>query len=607
MPKNHPFKFYAIIILLFSFIWSCKDEEPVPPDPPVIEEPVAPAYCSEIGTSISALVAEQIQDNMIIEVENQDTLINVIYDDGSSITICSDSLNTYAIDSMTSELTISFSDSNSFSEFIFLGTIELSSSVELNPSGYAPLTASLSVEAQREGYVSIRVIGQDGPYSDVIKTFGEISNAHTVPILGLYLDYENEVIMEFYSRHDLLLHTDTLMIETEDTDLGFPFIQIDVNDVESMAPGFQLISHLHLWPNTPFMIDPYGKIRYFLDWRGHPEITSLAYDVGMERLANGNYYFGNLALDEVYEVDVLGYVINIWPLPPGYDYHHNVYEKADGNLLMTSEKENSDHIDFGVTVEDRILEMDRNTGMIVKFWDMRNVLDETRNNFVDFQWDFEKDWLHLNAVVHDEMDNTIIFSGRHQSTICKVNYDDEIQWIISPRVDFGTNRNGVDLEAYYLTAVDANGDAYDEDVQNGSENIEEFEWPWYQHAVKILGPNRILCFDNGNNRNFGNAPSEYSRAVIYNIDPVNMTISQEWAYGRDRGTETRSHCCSDADYIEEYNHIIFSPGLNTNNWNGSGGRVVEVDYDTKDVIFEARINSEGITFHRTERLTIYPE
>jgi len=163
------------------------------------------------------------------------------------------------------------------------------------------------------------------------------------------------------------------------------------------------------------------------------------------------------------------------------------------------------------------------------------------------------------------------------------------------------------LEPFYLTAVDATGAPYGTNVQNGSENIEEFEWPWYQHAVKIIGENRILCFDNGNNRNFGNSPGNYSRAVIYNIDPDNMTISQEWAYGRDRGEEAFAVCCSDADYIAEYNRIIFSPGAWTDNGNGEGGRVIELDYNTQNVIFEARLNSGPITHHRTERLTIYPE
>lgn len=596
---------YLISILGLIILWTaCKDEEPiVPPDP--IVEPVAPQYCSNINLSLTQLSVQEQAGNLIVSVDNQDTLINIIYDSGNSITICSDSLITFDIDSTESALNILMADSSTYSGYYFNGNLDIELESILNPTSYAPLSAQLNIVSEIDGYVHLHIIGQDGPYSDVHKDYDEIQSVHQLQVLGLYFDYQNQIVVEYFSRNDLLLFMDTIIMEIEAFDMGLPDVYIDVNNVEAMAPGFQLISHLNTWPNMPFMIDPYGKVRFLFDWRSHPELSNLLFDVGMERLANGNYYFGDIATDEAYEVDVMGEVINSWPLPD-LEYHHNIFEKPDYNFLLTCESENSQHLEGGLTVEDRILEMDRGTGAAVKLWDVRYLLDETRTTFVDFSGNYFKDWAHLNAVIYDSNDNTIIFSARHQSTLCKVNYQDEVQWIISPRVDFGTNRQGQDLEPFYLTAVDPNGIPYGEDVQNGSENIEEFEWPWYQHAVKLIGPNRILCFDNGNNRNFSSSPNPYSRAVIYNIDPVDMTIQQEWTYGRELGSDTYSNCCSDADFLAEQNHIIFSPGKGTDNQNGEGGRVIEVDYTTKDVIFEAQLNSGGITHHRTERLTIYP-
>ena len=61
------------------------------------------------------------------------------------------------------------------------------------------------------------------------------------------------------------------------------------------------------------------------------------------------------------------------------------------------------------------------------------------------------------------------------------------------------------------------------------------------------------------------------------------------------------------DFLPEENHVIFSPGAV--NYSGSHGKVVEIDYETKEVIFEASIIPPsalyGITFHRTERMELY--
>ena len=88
----------------------------------------------------------------------------------------------------------------------------------------------------------------------------------------------------------------------------------------------------------------------------------------------------------------------------------------------------------------------------------------------------------------------------------------------------------------------------------------------------------------------------------------NMTIQQVWKYGKERGTVTYSRIISDVDYDPETNHVFFSTGAVA--IDGDYGKVAEVDYDTKEVLFKAKVFPPiavfNIGFHRAKRLSLYP-
>ena len=112
----------------------------------------------------------------------------------------------------------------------------------------------------------------------------------------------------------------------------------------------------------------------------------------------------------------------------------------------------------------------------------------------------------------------------------------------------------------------------------------------------------------GFNRNFGQG-ERYSRAVQFRIDASAMTVQQVWQYGKERGRETSSGLVSDVDYHQEEDNVIFIPGASR--FGGeSYGKTIEVDYSSREVVFEATIfpptSTSGITFHRAERLPLYP-
>lgn len=480
------------------------------------------------------------------------------------------------------------------------GEIVVSEEVTPNPSGYAPLTALIDLETTIPVSLELRVEGRHGAASDVIHRFTEVAEIHQVPVLGLYLDHDNLVELRLFDAQGTELETRTYDVQTPPAPPYLPEIVIDEASAQ-MAEGMTLVSYFghagEPFPARPFIFDRHGDVRWLLDFEGHPELGDLSYDDGIERLANGNLYFGNQMTHQIYEIDMTGAVVNSWAMP-GFGFHHQVLEKPDGDFLVSAHNLSS------ATVEDHVIEIDRESGAILEVWDLRESLDPFRRTWSDRV----NDWAHVNAVVYDESDDTIIASARHQGLI-KLTRTNELVWILAPHLEWGTAGDGTDLSTKLLQPLDASGlPITDPDVLSGAANHPDFQWNWYQHAPLIMPDGNIMLFDNGDNRNYvGTGP--YSRAVEYEIDGEEMTVRQVWAYGEERGAETYSRIVSDVDYHPEENHVLFSPGA-VQFGGAAYGKAIEVDRASGAVLFEATITppeTRGpITFHRTERLSLYP-
>lgn len=476
----------------------------------------------------------------------------------------------------------------------------VSERVTPDTSGYAPLTATIDVRTEIPVSLTIRVAGIHGPESDVSHHFPALDTTHQIPVLGLYPDHQNAVELTFTDDRGRELGTRSYVIQTQPLSAHMPSITIDRALSSEMAPGMTLVSYYgnagDPMPHRPFIFDRYGDIRWVLDYETHPDLADLDYDNGTERLANGNLYFGDQNGDVIYEIDMTGRIVSTWTMP-GYDFHHEVLEKPDGNFLVTVDNQAID------TVEDHVIEIERSSGAIVNVWDLRQSLAEGRRTWSDR----ELDWFHGNAVAYDERDDTIVVSGRHQGVV-KLTADNEVVWILAPHTGWTTAGDGTALRQFLLQPLDPAGQPITAPaILSGDENHPDFEWNWYQHAPLVTPGGTIMLFDNGDNRNYTLA-ERYSRAVEYDIDPVAMTVRQVWSYGKERGAESFSRIVSDVDYDSEEDHVFFSPGAV--DFGGNYGKVVEVDRRTGQVVFEATITPPQpnfVTFHRTERLSLYPE
>ena len=92
---------------------------------------------------------------------------------------------------------------------------ELTVQVEtiINPTGYAPLSATVTLQANESIRVDMRILGRNGENSDIVQNFQEIGSIIEIPVHGLYADYENEVEFTFFNINNTQLCSIMLKIQ----------------------------------------------------------------------------------------------------------------------------------------------------------------------------------------------------------------------------------------------------------------------------------------------------------------------------------------------------------------------------------------------------------
>ncbi len=527
-------------------------------------------------------------------------------DNGSSLCISDFFVNNYFID--TANLLVVFELNNRqpiSTPYLIPITNLLFESLAINPYRVNPLCALWKIRLPVPATVHIKIMGKNGPDSDLNQSFGERSMAHDVPILGLYDNHENKVEVTLMSKYTSVIYHDTLIINIPAATTLTANINIIKHSPNKTVPGMNLVSaRSHPGYDVPYMFDSYGELRWVLDYGTDSVLNRIFYDVGIERLKNGNWYFGDIRLDKIFEIGLLGDIVNVWDLG-NYQFHHTVHEKDDGNFLVSVSDPGSLHLNGRPTLEDYIIEIDRQNREIIHEWDLKQSLDEYRtslDNNLNNTW---VDWIHVNSIYHDISDNSIIISGRYQGAI-KISEDNRVKWILAPHLGWSSARNGDEMNDYLLTPLDQYGNPIsDMRVLEGYENHPDFEWNWGQHAVQKTKAGRIILFDNGYRRNFGST-NVYSRVVEYEVDEVNMTVRQSWSFGKELGDQKFSSVASNVAYHPELDHFFMNGGFYVPTQENRGGVMMEIDRNSQAVQFEAEISPiNGFAFHRMHRLSLY--
>ena len=452
--------------------------------------------------------------------------------------------------------------------------------VVLNPNNISPLTAMLNIESDIPCKATVKVLG-DIP---VEQSYKESNTNLNVPVLGLYPNKLNQV--EITLDYEGGQKIDIIEIQTSEVPDFFPEIGINKLDKEKMEPGMHALdihfANFGKFRSAPIIFDDNGHIRWYLDLSFHKAMAG-----PFQKIKNGNILVAGR--HTIYEFDMMGKLFVMTKINNNYGIHHEVLELPNEDLLLAVGKRNAYIEKDGETVlsdNDFMIHFDRKQSKIVKEWDLAKHLDVNRDELSFFR---DGDWFHMNSLEFDGRDSTIIVSGRNQGLI-KVSWNDKLKWIMSPKQKWGKSGRkgkGYETKPYLLTALNKNGEQYNEDVQNGLESADDFDFPWGPHAPYLMPNGNIIVFDNGSFRNYGNE-NKYSRAVEYKVNDNDKTFEQVWEYGKSRGVDLFSTIVSDVDLLPTTKNILMTSGFLSPR-NVHRAKIVEISPEDNKEVFEATI------------------
>lgn len=378
--------------------------------------------------------------------------------------------------------------------------------IVVNPYGTSPLSAVAVFSTEEACGGTVTVKGKSAE-NDVTGTF-EAEKDHIVPIYGLYNNDTTEVVITLDDGTSA-----TFEVTTEDINVDYGTITAEMKSEASY--DYTNLTFVCSTMGSLYAVDAAGDIRFY---------TNAGGSLGVHQLENGHLLMpASYVLKPSYykegmiEIDLMGKIYGEYMIPGGQ--HHDFVEMPNGNFLVAS-----DSPDLS-TVEDYVVEIDRQTGDVVWELDMKDLMgtEDGQSASMDTDGSEESDWFHNNGLAYDADNDLLLLSARHKDAIVAVNMEDKsLAWILGDPTGWGE-----DYQSYFFNPEG-----------------EDFEWFYAQHNVSILDNGDIALFDNGTAKvkrvdgdNRVSGDDVYSRAVVYHIDTENMTVSQVTEYGKERGAD----------------------------------------------------------------------
>ncbi|MFO7781113.1 MAG: aryl-sulfate sulfotransferase, partial [Spirochaetia bacterium] len=195
--------------------------------------------------------------------------------------------------------------------------------VELRRSEAAPLSALATVRSPEPVRLAVEVAGLDG--EDLRFTRGEFRTEHSVPVLGLYPDYENHITFTATARDGEVTEI-VRTLRTAPLPEHYPEVHLERLLPERISDGMMLL-HLAAYDDEgtyiplASVVDTHGRVRW---------IYTEDYGHVLAPLENGDLMVQKE--NRVVQMDWLGRTPwDGFEVPEGL--HHDAAELPDGNLL----------------------------------------------------------------------------------------------------------------------------------------------------------------------------------------------------------------------------------------------------------------------------------
>ncbi|KRK73513.1 arylsulfate sulfotransferase [Levilactobacillus namurensis DSM 19117] len=475
--------------------------------------------------------------------------------------------------------------------------------VKINPYGSSPLSALVTFTTDDAVKVSYTVVGKTDHTSITNTVKGGYTTSHQVPVVGLYADTNNTVKITETTKNGKTT-TKTLRMQTGALPKYVKNATITVTnkDKDKMSIGKNKLTILNRTTKQPMAVDADGAVRWYdtnysqhmvEQWsNGHIMILS-------KKDVNSDVY------NDLLETDYLGRVYKEYSFsaktsssdagsiskaaakanPETTVIHHDLVELPNHNLLATVS-------DGSKYKEDTMIEVDHNTGKIVKVIDMKKILPKSMYKDYKKGADGKIDWLHQNAIDYDKNDKSIVISTRNQDMIMKLDYKTKhIKWIYSGKKKSSwpkAYRKYVLTPTKGTTITGGQHGLYLLNNGNGAKASSE-DFMLYDNNIAVT---------NGNKKTSG----KYSQAVQYHVNTKNMTIKQTWAYGKSLG---KTNFTSVIGYAEKQpnGNVLIDFGYKNG---GNESNVIEVTKSGKQVFNLTMKNAGSKAYaYRAYRVPFY--
>lgn len=445
-----------------------------------------------------------------------------------------------------------------------------------NPYGNAPLSAYILFTTEKSCKVRVTVKGK----TKAVDVSGELAKAkkHRIPVIGLYPDKNNKVVLETLNAKGKTTAKKTVRIRTGKLDSRLKgAIQKETKKVKTVktvklkngkkkkkvvykkpkkvhsAYGLTIISGNAT--KCPFAYDEDGNIRWYT--------TQAAGSYGYFPLSNKRFMFqtyDSLAMTEekaqtteMMEMDFMGRAFQIYFVRNGT--HHEIIEKTPGGNLLVLTSSINQHI------EDVVAEIDRKTGKEIKALDMQEIFDGTYVN--------KTDWAHLNTVSYDKEEDAVLLSPRNLHAAVKVDWKtNKIKWIIAhPDMFKGTKQENKVLKpkgdiTWHFQPHSIYEIPYDLDNNPDTVHVMIYDNHWQNKR-------KVKFFDN----------KKKSNVLVYVVNEKKKTVKQVKVF-----SGVRSIITSNCAYHKKKNRMFSFGGYLYPVIKGRKGMIYEFDYKSGKVL-----------------------